>query len=256
MIEAQGLEKTYRLGGREVRALRGVDLRLDRGEFAFVLGPSGSGKSTLLHLLGALDRPSSGKLLLDGRETARMTDAELTDFRRRHVGFIFQSFNLLPNLTALDNVLVPSLPRGISAEARRRAAELLERVGLAERLDHRPNELSGGEQQRVAVARALFKQPMLVLADEPTGELDHDTGREVFGYLRALNAERQTTFVVVTHDTTYQRPEDTVYRIRDGRIVERTSSTPAGAGTGAGREAAAGAEATLVPASASVRLVP
>lgn len=221
MIEVVDLHKTYRIGAREVHALRGVDLRLERGEFAFVFGPSGSGKSTLLHLLGALDRPSAGRLLIDGRDTSRMSDAELTAFRRRHVGFIFQSFNLIPNLTALENVLVPLLPLGITADQRRRAGELLYRVGLGDRLDHRPPQLSGGEQQRVAVARALFKEPLLVLADEPTGELDSVTGHEVFGYLRALNEERATTFVVVTHDPAYQMSSDSIYRIHDGRIVER-----------------------------------
>lgn len=230
MIEAEALVKTYRRGARDVRALRGVDLRLERGDFAFILGPSGSGKSTLLHLLGALDRPSGGVLRIDGQDTSRMSDAELTRFRRERVGFVFQSFNLIPSLTAIENVLVPLLPRGIGAEDRRRAAALLERVGLADRVDHRPNELSGGEQQRVAVARALFKEPLLVLADEPTGELDSETGAGLFRYLRELNRERATTFVVVTHDPTHRTPTDACYRIADGRIVERYEPGRAAAG--------------------------
>ncbi len=224
MIQAAGVTKTYRRGTHEVSALRGVTFELPAGSFAFVLGPSGSGKSTLLQLLGALDEPTSGELTLDGQRLRGMTARQRDDFRREQVGFIFQSFNLLSNLTAVDNVLVPFLPRGVPAELRSRAVELLKQVGLSERLDHRPNQLSGGEQQRVAIARALLKRPKFVLADEPTGELDSQTGAEVFRLLRDLREQHHATVIVVTHDPTFIQPDDRILRMRDGRIVEESKS--------------------------------
>ncbi len=224
MIQAAAVTKTYRRGTHEVSALRGVTFELPAGSFAFVLGPSGSGKSTLLQLLGALDEPTSGELTLAGQRLRGMTAHQRDNFRREQVGFIFQSFNLLSNLTAVDNVLVPFLPKGIPAELRSRAVELLKQVGLGERLDHRPNQLSGGEQQRVAIARALLKRPKLVLADEPTGELDSQTGAEVFRLLRELREQHHATVIVVTHDPTFIQPDDRILRMRDGRIVEESKS--------------------------------
>ncbi len=220
MIQAEAVTKTYRRGIHEVSALRGVTFELPAGSFAFVLGPSGSGKSTLLQLLGALDEPTSGELTLAGQRLSSMTSHQRDNFRREQVGFIFQSFNLLSNLTAVDNVLVPFLPRGVSAELRSRAIELLNQVGLSDRLDHRPNQLSGGEQQRVAIARALLKRPKIVLADEPTGELDSQTGADVFRLLRELREQHNATVIVVTHDPTFIQPDDRILRMRDGRIVE------------------------------------
>jgi putative ABC transport system ATP-binding protein len=185
---------------------------------AFVVGPSGSGKSTLLYLMGALDRPTSGKIVIEGSDLTRMTEAEQNLYRRDRVGFIFQSFNLVSNLTATQNVLIPFLPTGVKPDQRRRAEELLTAVGLGGRLDHRPYQLSGGEQQRVAIARALVKDPILLLADEPTGELDRKAGDEVYKILRKLQAERQTTLVVVTHDRRFITPDDLVLEIEDGRV--------------------------------------
>lgn len=224
MIQADTVTKTYRRGTHEVSALRGVTFDLPAGSFAFVLGPSGSGKSTLLQLLGALDEPTSGELTLAGQRLSNMTSPQRDQFRREQVGFIFQSFNLLSNLTAVDNVLVPFLPKGIPAELRSRAIELLKQVGLSDRLDHRPNQLSGGEQQRVAIARALLKRPKIVLADEPTGELDSQTGADVFRLLRELRDQHNATVIVVTHDPTFVRPDDRILRMRDGRIVEEPKS--------------------------------
>ncbi len=220
MIEIEDVTKVHHRGETEVAALRGVSHRFEAGSFNFILGPSGSGKSTLLYLIGALDDPTSGEIRVDGRGLSELSADEKDTYRRERVGFIFQSFNLLTNLNALDNVLVPFMPRGISGELRERAVELLNRVGLAKRIDHRPNQLSGGEQQRVAIARALLKQPTLVLADEPTGELDTSTGAEVFGYLRDLHRDAGTTVIVVTHDQRYIENEDCLLRLRDGLLDE------------------------------------
>ena len=218
MIQLQDVTKVYRRGLHDVAALRGVSFELPEASFAFVLGPSGSGKSTLLQLLGALDEPTSGEITIAGTRLRGMTARQRSEFRREQVGFVFQSFNLLGNLTAVDNVLVPFLPRGVPAELRTRAIELLQQVGLGERLDHRPNQLSGGEQQRVAIARALLTRPKLVLADEPTGELDSETGAEVFRLLRNLRDQHQATVVVVTHDPLFIQPDDSILRLRDGRL--------------------------------------
>ncbi len=209
----------YRRGETEVRALRGVSCEIQAGSFNFILGPSGSGKSTLLYLIGALDDPTSGDVAVNERSLAGMTTPERDAYRRDDVGFIFQSFNLLSNLDAVDNVLVPWLPGGVSAELRQQAESLLKDVGLGDRLDHRPNQLSGGEQQRIAIARALLKKPRVVLADEPTGELDSVTGAEVFRLLRELCAEQNTTVIVVTHDESFLTERDRVLRMRDGQLA-------------------------------------
>ena len=219
MIEVVNVWKSYRSGTRWVEALRGINCRIERGRFAFIVGPSGSGKSTLLYLLGALDRPSSGEILVNGQNLVTMSEAMQNLYRREQVGFIFQSFNLISNLSALENVLVPFLPRGITADQRVRAGELLKQVGLDNRLDHHPYQLSGGEQQRVAIARALIKQPLLVLADEPTGELDSKTGDEIYKILRSMQHTYQTTLVVVTHDRRFITPDDLVLEIQDGQVA-------------------------------------
>src|SRR4051794_6985598 len=193
MIDVSDVHKSFRSGEGWIEALRGVSCHVPRGRFAFIVGPSGSGKSTLLYLMGALDRPTSGTIRVEGLDLSAMSEAEQNAYRRDRAGFIFQSFNLISNLTALENVLVPFLPRGVSPEQRARAAELLTQVGMGNRLNHRPYQLSGGEQQRVAIARAVIKDPVVLLADEPTGELDSKTGDEIYRVLRRLQRERQST---------------------------------------------------------------
>ena len=217
MIELHNVTRVHKRGHTEVRALRGISCTIEDGTFNFIVGPSGSGKSTLLYLIGGLDEPSGGEILIDGQPLATMTAKQRTEFRRQTVGFIFQSFNLLANLNAVDNVLVPFMPQGVSDTLRADAVQLLRAVGLSDRLDHRPAHLSGGEQQRVAIARALLKKPKIVLADEPTGELDTSTGAEVFQYLRQLHEQEQSTVIVVTHDQSYIQPSDNVIRILDGQ---------------------------------------
>lgn len=220
MLVLDNVKKSHSRGETIAWALRGVSGRIEAGSFTFIVGPSGSGKSTLLYLMGALEEPTAGSIAFNGRRLATFSRNERDAYRQRDVGFVFQNFNLLQNMNAVDNVLVPFLPGGISTELRNRAVELLKMVGLGERLSHRPNQLSGGEQQRVAIARALLKQPKLILADEPTGELDTETGSEVFGYLRKLHAENETTVVVVTHDQRYLQASDDVWRLRDGLLEE------------------------------------
>lgn len=219
MIDVEDVTKIHKRGQLEVHALRGVSCHIAQGSFTFILGPSGSGKSTLLYLLGALDEPSSGVITVAGTSLKGMTSGERDRFRRNEVGFIFQSFNLLSNLSAVDNALVPFLPTGISPAQRREAIELLTRLGLKDRLTHRPNQLSGGEQQRVAIARALLKKPKLVLADEPTGELDTENGAAIMADLRSLCREHQSTVVVVTHEQEHIQAGDSLIRIRDGKVA-------------------------------------
>lgn len=218
-ISIQDLRKTYWRGQIPVKALRGLTCEIAAGSMTFIVGPSGSGKSSLLYLLGGLDHADSGSISVFGRPLAGFSATERDEFRRREVGFVFQNFNLLGNLSALDNVLVPFLPTGISQNLRNTARGLLVRVGLESRLNHRPNELSGGEQQRVAIARALLKRPRLVLGDEPTGELDSESGAEVYRHLRILREEHDSTVVIVTHDRSHIRPGDRVLTIRDGRLA-------------------------------------
>jgi putative ABC transport system ATP-binding protein len=219
MIRVSGLRKVYRSGDEEVEALRGVSLDLPDAACVFIVGPSGSGKTTLLQLLGALDAPTSGTIAVDGRELTAMGESELDDFRRREVGFVFQQYNLIPNLTAVGNVLMPFIPVGLTPELRTRAESLLSRVGLADRMSHKPSRLSGGQQQRVAIARALLKNPSIILADEPTGNLDRKAGEEVFALLRTYQQELGCTLIVVTHDRRFIRPGDRVVEIQDGLIV-------------------------------------
>ncbi|MHC4661073.1 MAG: ABC transporter ATP-binding protein [Planctomycetota bacterium] len=219
-IEARNLTRTYRIGKVEVRALDGVDLDLEKGGFAAVVGPSGSGKSTLLSLLGGLDTPTSGAISVDGRRLDGMSSHELALYRLTSVGFIFQDFFLLGHLTALENVEVPLKLAGTDKRTRRtRAAELLEMVGLTDRAGHRPREMSGGERQRIAMARALANNPALVLADEPTGNLDSKTGTEITETLSRLNREQGITLLVVTHDGEVAKMARQRFTLIDGRIV-------------------------------------
>jgi putative ABC transport system ATP-binding protein len=219
LLEAERLERVYRLGDSDVRAVRGVSLSIDSGDFVAIVGPSGCGKSTLLTLLGGIDRPTGGRVRVAGAELAGLGDRELTSFRLRNVGFVFQRFYLLPVLTAAENVELPMAEAGRPRdERRRRALELLSYVGLKDRAGHRPPQLSGGEQQRVAIARALANGPRLVLADEPTGELDASTGLEIIRLFERLHADG-TTVVVVTHDEELARSARRVIHMRDGMIV-------------------------------------
>ena len=221
MLKVSNLQKRFSSADQIVTPVKDVTFTLETGAFAAIIGKSGSGKSTLLSLLGALDRPTSGSIEVDDINIAKLSDAKLTAYRRGDIGFVFQQYNLVPNLTALENVMLPMEFAGVANAARReRAAKLLEQVGLdAEKQTRRPTRLSGGEQQRVAIARALLKRPALILADEPTGELDTITGQEIFAILRRLQREFETTIVTVTHDHRYIHEEDLVLRIQDGQIA-------------------------------------
>jgi len=219
-IRAIRVARTFEVGETAVAALRGIDLEVARGQFMALVGPSGSGKSTFLNLVGGLDRPTEGELWVDGVELSASKEKVLTEHRRRRVGFVFQGFNLLPRLTALENVSVPLLFVGVPERERLdRAAELLNQVGLGDRLDHRPTQLSGGEQQRVAIARALIGRPTIILADEPTGNLDSATGGEIMALLRRLNRAQGVTLLLVTHDTEAASFADRIVRLRDGQVV-------------------------------------
>ena len=220
LIDLYGVGKTYRLGPIEVEALRGVDLSIRRGEMIAIMGPSGSGKSTLMNLLGCLDAPTAGRYLLDGEDIGAASDDRLAELRNRAIGFVFQSYNLLPRLTAAANVALPLLYGGGRRGAKERALEALTAVGLRERANHRPLELSGGEQQRVGIARALVRDSTgLILADEPTGNLDSRSSVEIIAALQQLNAERGMTIIIVTHDPEVAAFTKRVLTIRDGRLV-------------------------------------
>ena len=219
LLSARALTKTYILGKRSLDVLRGVDLDVARGELLALRGASGAGKSTLLHLIGGLDSPNAGEILFDGRDLAGFSERQLTQFRNRRVGFIFQAYHLLPELDALENVCLPGrMARLNRSTVEARGRDLLARVGLQDRLDHKPSELSGGEQQRVAIARALINQPELILADEPTGNLDSRTGGEIIELLKSLRAEKQTTLVIATHDAKVAAHAGRVIELADGRI--------------------------------------
>ena len=228
LLETLALKKTYGSGDLRVEALRGIDLKVEAGEFLAIMGPSGSGKSTLLHLLGGVDRPVSGQVLLEGADLAALSDDERTILRRRRIGFIFQSFNLLPTLSAEENVALPLELGGTpTPKARVRAEAVLDMVGMLPRRTHLPNMLSGGEQQRVAIARALAIEPALLLADEPTGNLDTANGRQVTALLRQLVNQRRQTIVMVTHDPQVAAHADRLVCLRDGLIESDNQQTPA-----------------------------
>lgn len=219
MVELQNVSKQYVMGETTVRALRGLDLNINSGEFVAIVGPSGSGKSTLMHIIGALDIPDQGRVLLDGRDISEYDENELADLRGNKVGFVFQTFNLIHTLSSRENVALPLTFHGVErAQREERAAELLDMVGLGDRLDHKPAELSGGEQQRVSIARALINDPDILLADEPTGNLDSETGKDIMELIKGLNKDRGTTIVVVTHNPRDAEYADRVVNMIDGKI--------------------------------------
>ena len=219
ILEAKRLTKVYRRGAAEVRAVDGIDLSVEAGEFLSIMGRSGSGKTTLLDLLGCLLRPTDGKLAVDGEAVIGASDGQLARIRRERIGFVFQEFNLIPTLNAIENVMLPLRYGPRRSDGRQRATELLELVGLGGRTSHRPTELSGGEQQRVAIARALINEPAVILADEPTGELDSTTSEQLMATLRQLNRERGVTIIIVTHDAGIAGATDRVVRLADGHVV-------------------------------------
>lgn len=219
MIELVDVHKVYRTQFYEVYALNGVTMKIESGEFVAIMGPSGSGKSTLLHLIGCLDKPTKGEVVINGVQTSKLSDNELTKLRRDAIGFIFQQYNLVPTLTAVENVELPMIFKGVSKEERRKKAlKLLSQVGIEEIANRKPNEISGGQQQRVAIARAMANDPKVLLCDEPTGNLDSKTGRQVMEIIKRLNEEKNVTVVLVTHDLSLADYADRIVRIRDGRV--------------------------------------
>jgi len=222
MLEAKNIHKVYRNGARELRVLKGIDLKIEKGKFVSILGPSGAGKSTLLHILGGLDEPTEGSVIFDNEDIYKLGDRKRAGLRNKKIGFVFQFYHLLPEFCALENVMLPALmnqePRTRNLEPKARAVELLKLVGLGDRLNHRPGELSGGEQQRTAIARALVNEPELLLCDEPTGNLDSAAGQGIIELLHKLNREKKTTIVVVTHEEAIAEKADKVVNIKDGEI--------------------------------------
>jgi putative ABC transport system ATP-binding protein len=220
VIELQDITKVYQMGEVEVHALRGVSLQVEKGEILTIMGPSGSGKSTMMNIIGCLDQPTDGTYLLEGKDVGHLHDDDLAAIRNRRIGFVFQTFNLLARTTALQNVTLPLIYAGVGrVERRDRAREALEAVGLGHRLDHMPTELSGGQQQRVAIARALANNPSIILADEPTGNLDSESGADVMAVLQGLNRERGMTVVLVTHDPMIARHTERIIHLHDGQIT-------------------------------------
>ena len=220
LIKLENVWKTYKLGEFDLSVLKGVNLEIQSGGFATIMGPSGSGKSTLMYMLGLLDTPSQGKVYLQGQDTSNFSEDKLAEIRGKKIGFIFQQFNLLQNLTSLENVMLPMIFQGIPEEKRReKSKQLLESVNLGKRMDHRPSEMSGGEQQRIAIARSLVNDPEILIADEPTGNLDSSTGKTVMEILTKLHKEQKKTIVVVTHDPTIAHYSQNIIHIQDGQIV-------------------------------------
>ncbi len=225
LLDLKEITKEYKLGETVVRALRGLDLSIEEGEIVAIMGPSGSGKSTLMHIIGALDTPSNGTAFLDGQDLERLKEKQLVALRGKKIGFVFQTFNLIQTLTAQQNVELPMIFQGIRrAERAQRAKELLVKVGLADRVRHKPSELSGGERQRVAIARALANDPEIILADEPTGNLDTESGGAILEMLKGLRVDDGKTVIIVTHDPEATAIADRVIRLRDGRVVEEVQN--------------------------------
>jgi putative ABC transport system ATP-binding protein len=224
LITLSKVVKTYKLDeGVEIQALRGIDLKIKKGEFVAIIGPSGSGKSTLMHIIGILDKPTSGTVTLEDHNVAQLSEERLAALRNKHIGFVFQAFNLLPRTSALENVELPLVYSGVaSSERKKKAVEVLGAVGLAERMDHTPSQLSGGQQQKVAIARALINKPSLILADEPTGNLDTKSGSEIIKLLKDLN-KKGNTIVLVTHESEIAREAKRVVQMRDGLIISDKS---------------------------------
>lgn len=221
IIKLEKVWKTYKMGDIEVNALQGLDLEVRQGEFLAIMGPSGSGKSTAVNMIGCLDVPTRGKITLEHHDISKLSESELAQVRGRKIGFIFQQFNLIPTLTALENVMLPIVFQSVSREKRiRKAAELLKIVGLSGRMNHKPAEMSGGEQQRVAIARSLANNPDVILADEPTGNLDSSTGETVMGFLQNLNRKEGKTIIMVTHDNNVAKHADRIEFLKDGKVVK------------------------------------
>lgn len=220
MLRADNLYKIYRNGKISLEVIEGIDLQVKRGEILCVIGPSGAGKSTLLHMLGGLDQPSRGKVFLEGRDLYRLSERQRAQIRNKKIGFVFQFYHLLPEFSAWENVMLPALIDGVKAHlAKEKALNLLKLVGLAERSEHKPNQLSGGEQQRVAIARTLINDPDLILCDEPTGNLDSERGEQIAGILAELNRQKGKTLIIVSHETNIAKMADRIIHIRDGRLV-------------------------------------
>ncbi|MBI5871546.1 ABC transporter ATP-binding protein [archaeon] len=217
MVQLKDIKKTYKIGQNILEVLKGISLNINKNEFVAIQGQSGSGKTTLMNIIGILDSPSSGTMLLEDKNISNLCETEKAKIRGNKIGFVFQSFNLIPTLTALENVMLPSLFQG--SNPKQKAELLLGRVGLGARMGHKPSELSGGECQRVAIARALINAPELILADEPTGNLDFDTGREIISLLKKIHKERQSTIIMVTHESDIAKSADRIIKIRDGRLI-------------------------------------
>jgi len=221
VIKLQDVWKKYKLGNEDLSILKGINLEVPTGSFTTIMGPSGSGKSTLMHLLGLLDTPSTGKIFFDGQDVSKFTEDELAKIRGKKIGFIFQQFNLLQNLTALENVMLPMIFQGVSEQARfERAKTLLDSVDLEHRINHKPKEMSGGEQQRIAIARSLVNNPEIIIADEPTGNLDSNTGETVMSILTKLHKEQKKTIIIVTHDPSIAHYSENTIHIKDGQIIK------------------------------------
>ena len=225
LIKLENVWKTYKMGNVEVNALQGLNLDIKDGEFLAIMGPSGSGKSTVVNMIGCLDVPTKGKILLDAHDISKLSESELAQIRGRKIGFIFQQFNLIPTLTALENVMLPMIFQGIAESERiERAVKLLELVDLGDRIHHKPTELSGGQQQRVAIARALANNPEVIIADEPTGNLDSKTGTNVLEFLQKLHKKENKTIVMVTHDANLSKTAERIEFLKDGRIIKSLSN--------------------------------
>jgi len=221
VIQLRNVTKTYAIDGDRVNALNGLDLDIKKGEFIAIMGPSGSGKSTAMNMVGSLDTPTNGQVILDGHDIAKLDESQLTEIRGKRIGFVFQTFNLIPSLTALENVMLPMAFQRVSKDLRyKKGVETLNLVGLGNRLNHKPNQLSGGQKQRVAVARALVNDPEVILADEPTGNLDSKSGQEIMGLLQDLNVKHNKTIILVTHDANIAKRADRIINLKDGKIVK------------------------------------